>query len=381
MGTSPFTSVSKFAMPGRSARQSQGFADARLHSFLVFGDQVQWARYPAVAEEPCAQAWLSLQLNLGLAPSTVAAYARALDDHLRFCRQIAVTTGAASRADIAAYLRDLTTRPNGRAGRGRSGARLANATLQQRLTAVRLYYDYLVEEGLRSTNPVGRGRYTPGRNFGGASDRGILPRYRTLPWIPDDAQWRAILEEARAEPQRNRLMLALAYDCALRREELCRLETSDVDPAARLLRVRAETTKTRRERVVPYSEATGELYAAYLAERRTFGRARGPLFLSASRRNRGQPITLWTWSKVVAGIGRRAGVPNFSTHTPRHLCLTDLARAGWGVHEIAQFAGHRNVQSTLLYIHVSGRELATKMERGLAAIHAWRAELALEVLG
>jgi len=341
---------------------------------------VRWERFPLVQQEPRAQSWLAMGANLGLAPNTVEAYARALEDFLGFCARSSAAPITASRAHIAAYLRDLTTRPNGRAGRGRSGARLANATLQQRLTAVRLYYDYLVEEGVRSTNPVGRGRYTPGRNFGPASDRGILPRYRTFPWIPDDAQWRAILEEARAEPQRNRLMLALAYDCALRREELCRLETSDVDPSARLLRVRAETTKTRRERVVPYSEATGKLYAAYLGERRAFGRARGSLFLSASRRNRGQPITLWTWSKVVSGIARRAGVPNFSTHTPRHLCLTDLARAGWGVHEIAQFAGHRNMQSTLLYIHVSGRELATKMERGLAAIHAWRAQLTVEVL-
>jgi site-specific recombinase XerD len=38
----------------------------------------------------------------------------------------------------------------------------ANATLQQRLVAVRLFYDYLVEEGVRESNPVGRGRYTAG---------------------------------------------------------------------------------------------------------------------------------------------------------------------------------------------------------------------------
>jgi len=43
------------------------------------------------------------------------------------------------------------------------------------------------------------------------------------------------------------VMLALAYDAALRREELCCLRTDDLDPAHRMLRVRAETTKTRRE--------------------------------------------------------------------------------------------------------------------------------------
>ena len=44
-----------------------------------------------------------------------------------------------------------------------SGAGLANATLQQRLVPVRLFYDFLVEEGLRESNPVGRGAYAPGR--------------------------------------------------------------------------------------------------------------------------------------------------------------------------------------------------------------------------
>ena len=109
-----------------------------------------------------------------------------------------------------------------------------------------------------------------------------------------------------------------------------------------MLRVRAETTKDRRERVVPYSAATGALLQAYLAHRRTLiSRARGP-FLSESRRNQAEPITLWTWSKVVRSIAQRAGAGQFTTHTLRHLCLTDLARAGWELHTIARFAGHRN---------------------------------------
>jgi integrase len=79
-------------------------------------------------------------------------------------------------------------------------------------------------------------------------------------------------------------MLALAYDAGLRREELCLLRTDDLDPAYRTVRIRAETTKGRRERVVPYSAATGQLLRAYLAERRSLNPAAGALFLSASRR-------------------------------------------------------------------------------------------------
>jgi integrase len=253
-----------------------------------------------------------------------------------------------------------------------SGVGLANATLQQRLVAVRLFYDYLIEEGRRETNPVGRGRYTPGKTFGGSRDRGLVPRFTKLPWIPSDDQWRSILDVAKAEPLRNRFMLALAYDAALRREELCSLRTDDLDPAHRTLRIRAETTKGRRERVVPYSDITGVLLRSYLEERRQLSATRGPLFLSTSRRNRAQPLTLWTWSKVVRHIGSRAGVMQFSTHALRHLCLTDLARAGWELHAIAIFAGHRSLATTLQYIHLSGRDLAAKLARGMAEVHAWR---------
>ena len=136
-------------------------------------------------------------------------------------------------------------------------------------------------------------------------------------------------------------MLALAYDAALRREELCLLATDDLDPAHRTLRVRAETTKTRRGRVVPYSAVAGQLLAGYLGiaarspargarcscrSRRATGRRR-------SRRGRGR-----RWS---ARSRSARALPAFSTHTLRHLCLTDLARSGWELHQIATFAGHQ----------------------------------------
>jgi integrase/recombinase XerD len=239
---------------------------------------------------------------------------------------------------------------------------------------VRLFYDHLVEDGVRTMNPAGRGRFTPRNRFGARTQRGLVARYTRLPWVPTDEQWQAVLAVAAAEPIRNRVMFAMAYDAALRREELCLLRTDDVDPAHRTLRVRAETTKTRRERVVPYSASTGAILAAYLDHRRTLSTARGSLFLSESRRNRSEPLSLWTWSKVVRSIAIRADVPRFSTHTLRHLCLTDLARSGWELHAIAGLAGHRDTSTTMQYIHLSGRDLAERLVKGMAHVHEWRIE-------
>ena len=110
----------------------------------------------------------------------------------------------------------------------------------------------------------------------------------------------------------------------------------------------------------------------YLDRRRVVGQKRGRLFLSESRRNYSAPLSIWSWSKIALRIARHAGVPRFTTHTLRHLCLTDLARAGWDIHEIAAFAGHRSVQTTLLYIHLSGRDLARKLTATMAQIHTRR---------
>jgi len=333
-------------------------------------------KWPVLGRHGRASEWLGVWSDLGRAPRTIDAYARGLAEFLLLCEREAVDPLTANRAQVALFVRDLRTRRN-RHGANvvsiDSGSGLANATIQQRLVPVRLFYDYLIEEGLRASNPVGRGRYTPSRRWGG-HERGLVPRLTKLPWIPSDQQWLEILAVAAGERVRNRVMLALAYDAALRREELCSLRTDDIDPAHRTLRVRAETTKTRAERVVPYSAPTGMLLSRYLARRSTISRARGPLFLSESRRNHAEPLSLWTWSKVVRKIALAAGVPQFSTHTTRHLCLTDLARMGWELHAIATFAGHRSTESTLAYIHLSGRDLADKLARGMDQIHAWRVQ-------
>jgi integrase/recombinase XerD len=138
---------------------------------------------------------------------------------------------------------------------------------------VRLFYDHLIEEGKRGRTPAGRGRFTTG-HFAGHGERGVAPRFVRLPWIPTDEQWRGVLSVTATEPLRTREMLAMAYDAALRREELCSLRTDDLDPGHRMIRVRAETTKGRRQRAVPYSAAIGALLQAYLRERRQLSVAR-----------------------------------------------------------------------------------------------------------
>jgi integrase/recombinase XerD len=345
----------------REARRAHLFSlDLQQEVLLSFDfvvHPIRWERCPLVAADLHACSWLTLQARRGLASNTVEAYSRALERYLKFLDSHCLSSASASRGDVGLYLASFQSE-------------LSNATVQQLLTVVRLFHAYLLEEGVRPTTPVLQ-------NTGG---RAMVARHHKLPWIPNEQDWQAFLTVARDESIRNRTMLAFAYDAGLRREELCNLQSSDLDPSRRMLRVRAETTKGRRERVLPYSASSGELLRRYLEHRRTLGQKRGPLFLSESRRNYADPISIWSWSKIILQLARKAGVERFSTHTLRHLCLTDLARAGWDIHEIATFAGHRSVQTTLLYIHLSGRDLSLRLAAGMAQIHARRTQLLAEVV-
>ncbi|NHO33530.1 tyrosine-type recombinase/integrase [Acetobacter fallax] len=321
-----------------------------------------WSRYPLVARDKQSRLWLSLLDNLGRSPATVDAYARGLDQYLAFCAAAVVEAEAATLAHVSLFVRYLRGEPV-----PFLSARLpvGNATLHQRLTAVRLWYDHLVFEGICTRNPVPRGQAVvhrgplPQAHVG--FRYGLVRRSRRLPHLPSDDEWIRIQEAVSREIVRNRLMFALAYYGALRREELVGLRVSDIDPARRLLTIRAETSKSARPRVVCYSAAVSPVLAVYLQCRRDVVAGAGPLFLSESDRNLRQPVTKWTWSKAVGRLAHQADAPGFSTHTLRHLRLTHLARAGWRLHDIATYAGHRNVQSTTLYIHLSGEDLLRKI--------------------
>lgn len=337
--------------------------------------RINWSRYRYIAGSVEVKKWLTLIANLQQSQNTVDAYGRGVEDFFSFCAGQVIDAKAARKENIAQWVNDLATRPNPRhVERVVTGhpVGLSGATIQQKITAARLFFDFLVEEGIRTNNPVGRGRYSPDKLSRTVSERGIFRAPKKLPWIPSEDQWQMLLRTINRERLRNKLMLALAYDGALRREELCSLEVDDFDPIHLTLRIRAETSKTKRERMVLYTRSTNSLFNSYLATRPKPSEDTSRLFLSESRRNGGVPVSSWTWTKVIEAIAEQSGIKRLTTHTLRHLRLTDLARGGLDLKDIAEFAGHRSLNTTRIYIHLSGREWKDKFQTAMDSIHAWR---------
>jgi F420H(2)-dependent quinone reductase len=93
---------------------------------------VPWDKFPLVAGHEHARRWLQFTANIGRAATTIDAYGRAVEDHLRFCALVDVEP-LTIRADVvAAWIGDMFERPNPRSSKVvhlSSGASLANATM------------------------------------------------------------------------------------------------------------------------------------------------------------------------------------------------------------------------------------------------------------
>jgi len=317
-------------------------------------------KFPLCATDPVAPDFMAGLEARGLSHNTLIAYGRAVEALIEYAGpldQVQLNKNLVLR--FLAFLRSVRFQ-----ARGREPSLLSPSTLNQRLVGLRAFADYLVDAGQLDRNPVARGsirRTCQGSVVSGR--RGLVPLPRRLPRLPDDDEWARLVTALRSRSPRDKLMFMLAYDGALRRSELVTLRLDDFDFSARQIALRADYSKNGYGRTVLYSAATGDALASYLAERRRLHVGEPFLFLSASARNRSQPVGGFTWGLLAASLAREARVSGFSTHTLRHLRLTDLARAGLDIAEIARFAGHRSLESTLLYIHLSGRDLARAFQR------------------
>ncbi len=214
--------------------------------------EIDWTWCPRVAAHEITRNFLISQAKLQKARQTLEAYGRDLDDLLEaFSTTPFTDLLEADSGQLECYIDDLYNRPPKHGASTQSNimritrTRLALATIRRRVGTARRFYQWLIDRRLRTDliNPVPKGAK-------GVS-RGPVPTPRQDPWVPDDDAWERILRHFLAhESMRNQLLLLVCYDGALRRQECLRLRVEDIDHQALTIKVRAETTKNGKERLV-----------------------------------------------------------------------------------------------------------------------------------
>jgi integrase/recombinase XerD len=247
-------------------------------------------------------------------------------------------------------------------------------TIARRLSTVSGFYSYLVARGDTSVrvSPVPRGLAT--RRPGGSATSRTVPLVRvprTLPRILSPLEVGALVGSLRR--WRDRAMVDAMLLGGLRRCEVLGLRLGDVHVADR--RVFVVDGKGGHQRWTPMANRFFSALGNYLdQERRATDTDR--VFVVLKGRRRGQPLSAEGLDEILAGARRRAGLATATCHQLRHTCLTRLREAGMSLEAVQAQAGHRSIESTRIYLHLTNDWLAEQYQRAAALIDANQATVA-----
>lgn len=264
-----------------------------------------------------------LAAERGAAPNTLAAYRRDLEG------------AEAAIGDLASADRDAL------ASLGTMWSSLAPATVARKSSALRQFYAFLADEGLRKDDPSS-----------------ALPRpatRRPLPKVLTHEEVGRLFEQAEQEAESGRAdavrllaLLELLYGSGLRATELVALPLSAVPRDAPFLTIMG---KGGQARMVPVSNRAKKALARWLELRPDDGR-----FLFPSR---GKHLTRIRLFQLLRDLAVRAGLPpeKLSPHVLRHAFATHLLEGGADLRVLQTLLGHADIATTQIYTHVDAARL------------------------
>ncbi len=213
------------------------------------------------------------------------------------------------------------------------------STLSRKLSSLRSFYKYLVEEDEVLKNPVKR-----------------IKNPKGVKHLPDFMMFEEVLTLLESfdlnEPEgyRNRVMFELMYACGLRVSELTQLNLDDIDYHSRTLRF---IGKGNKERITPFYEAISISLKDYIEHAR-------PQLLNGLNHRRvfvsktGKAISVRSVQYILDVSAKKAGIMrSIHPHMLRHSFATHLLDNGADLRVVQELLGHENLSTTQIYTHVS----------------------------
>ena len=143
--------------------------------------------------------------------------------------------------------------------------------------------------------------------------------------------------------QKHHALLSTCYACGLRVGELVGLQLRHLDYDRHVVRI--EQGKGRKDRLLLFTDHLILLLQRYCQTHRPqswlfYGAHRQtPLHVSSAER-------VYTYAKTAANIKKVGGI-----HSLRHAYATHQLEAGVPVHQLQHLMGHKDIHSTLHYVH------------------------------
>ena len=268
-----------------------------------------------------------------LAPATVKAYAGDLEVFLEWLESEGLPAEGLSYANIRGYLAELLNN------------RLAPASVNRALAAVRGFYAFAVEQQIYAANPF-------------EAIRG-LKAPKNLPSVLFEEEMDRLLDGGSGSfiDARNKALFELLYSTGCRVGELAGLKIGDFRTGAGRIKILGKGGK---ERFVFVGGAAADALAVYLPLRaaRIAENAKGEqraaeekaLFVNSRGRGLSVRGVFYLLRRRLRerGIGKPAG-----PHTIRHSFATHLLDRGADLRVVQELLGHSSLSTTQVYTHLS----------------------------
>jgi len=278
-----------------------------------------------------------LSAERGARANTLDAYARDLEDARA---QVKGALGSASAEAIEAYVAGLAKRG------------LSPATARRRISALRQFYLFLLQENVRGDDPTSR--------------LDAPKRARALPKTLSVEEIERLI--AAAENARDKAIIELLYGAGLRVSELVSLPLRTAPrPGQEHMIIEGKGGK---ERLVALGRPALAALEAHLAERagllpkKEAQREKAARWLFPSSSAADGKLTRRRVAQILEAAAVKTGISpaRVSPHVLRHAFATHLVEGGADLRTVQTLLGHADIATTQIYTHVAEGRLKTLVE-------------------
>lgn len=244
----------------------------------------------------------------GLAETTLKTYEIHLRHYYSYLRQNNLDYKEIRPKDLKKYI--MASKNRGE----------TNGTINARLSAIKTFYDYAIDEEIIEYNPVTKNIYLSGK------------KTKTKPLTRKEKD--IILNYMDQKEDHIRLGFYTMFSSGLRVSELANLKREDVNIINGRVTVHVIHGKREGERIVPiFDIETAEQLIQYTREQLI-----DPLFKVKAR----------TFQYHAEQASLKTGIP-FSVHQARHTFATERLQEGIRLDILQKLLGHKDISTTMLY--------------------------------
>ena len=227
---------------------------------------------------------------------------------------------------------------------------LSPNTQARRLSGLRSFFDYMIFESYRASNPT---------------DLIEAPKLgRKLPDVLGLNEIDLLLEQIDlGHPQgyRNRAMLEMLYGSGIRVSELVNLSLSNLFFEENLIRV---TGKGNKQRLVPMGKLNKKFILFYINNFRLQQNIDSVYQDIVFLNRNGKILTRQMIFTIIKQLALKANIEKkIGPHTFRHSFATHLLENGADLRTIQILMGHENITTTEMYTHLDTQHLRSVIER------------------